>query len=154
MKAEHAPCACTTIRKASRAVTRFYDEALRPTGLTSTQFAVMRAVDREKRVPMSRLAETLVMDRTSFYRAIGPLLRAGDLQSVSSAEDSRAKFLQLSRSGKRRMSRAARNWAAAQREMVRTMGGDRWQEMSRWLLEATQHALALGPPFPAKRNGP
>jgi DNA-binding MarR family transcriptional regulator len=152
MPAEHAPCACTTLRKASRAVTRFYDEALRPTRLTTTQFAVMRAIHRAGKVPMSHVAETLVMDRTSLYRSVAPLLRAGDLQSVSSEEDSRAKFLQLSTSGKRRMARAARNWAVAQRQMVQKIGSARWLELSQWLLEATEHALALEP-LEAKEPG-
>ena len=143
--AERTPCACNTLRKASRAVTRFYDESLRPTELTTTQFAVMRAVAREGKVPMRHVARTLVMDRTTFYRAIAPLLRAGDLEWVPSEEDSRAKLLRLSPSGRRRMARAAREWASAQRRMIGRIGLARWQELSRWLLEATEHALALQP---------
>jgi len=145
MPAERTACACTTLRKASRAVTRFYDEALRPTDLTATQFAVMRAVEREKKVPMSHVARTLVMDRTTFYRAIAPLLRAGDLRWAPSAGDGRAKWLQLSASGRRRMNRAAGRWAAAQRRMVEKIGLARWRELSRWLSEATEEALALQP---------
>ncbi len=137
------PCACTTLRKASRAVTRLYDEALRPTDLTATQFALMRAVAREGKVAMSRVAATLVMDRTTFYRAIAPLLRAGDLEWTSSEDDGRAKLLRLSPSGRRRMSRAAGRWAAAQRRMVRKIGLARWRKLSRWLREATDDALAL-----------
>jgi DNA-binding MarR family transcriptional regulator len=138
MKTARLPCACTTLRKASRAVTRFYDEALRPTGLTSNQLAVMRAVDREGQVPMSRIAETLVMDRTSLYRAVGPLLRYGDLESVSPDDDSRAKYLKLTHTGERRMARAAPYWERAQRQMLRRIGPERWREMSQWLLEAIQ----------------
>jgi DNA-binding MarR family transcriptional regulator len=145
MSAQQTPCACTTLRKASRAVTRFYDEALRSTDLTSTQFAVMRAVAREEKVPMSRVASTLVMDRTTFYRAIAPLLRAGDLKWVPSRDDGRAKLLELSPSGRRRMDRAAGKWAAAQRRMVRKIGLARWRELSRWLQQTTNDALALEP---------
>ena len=145
MRPEDTPCACTTLRKASRAVTRFYDDALRSQKLTTTQFAVLRAVAREGRIPMSHLAETMVMDRTTFYRAVGPLLRDGDLQSVDSDSDGRAKLLQLSPAGKRRMARAARQWAGAQRKIVERMGLDRWKELSRWLAEATAHAMALYP---------
>jgi DNA-binding MarR family transcriptional regulator len=143
MQAELAPCACTALRKASRAVTRFYDEALRETGLTTTQFAVMRAVAREGKVPMSRVAETLVMDRTSLYRAIAPLLRAKDLELAASPTDGRAKVLRVTESGRRRMASAARRWTSAQRRMVGTMGIDRWRELSRWLEQTTGEALAL-----------
>ena len=145
MNAELAPCACTTLRKASRAVTRFYDEMLRPEGLTATQLAVLRAVDREGPVPMSHVADALVMDRTSLYRAVGPLLRAGDLESVPSAEDGRSKFLRLSRSGKRRLARAGQRWALAQRTMIQQIGPERWPDLSRWLHETAERALSLDP---------
>ncbi len=143
-----AACACTTLRKASRAVTRLYDEALRETDLTSTQFAVLRAIEREGKVPMSCVARTLVMDRTTFYRAIAPLLQAGVLEWVPCGEDGRAKLLGLTSSGKRRAARATRKWAAAQRRLIRKIGEDRWETLSRWLIEATDQALALEPLSP------
>jgi DNA-binding MarR family transcriptional regulator len=145
MRAELTPCACTTLRKASRAVTRFYDDVLRPTELTTTQFAILRAVAREGRVPMSRVAEALVMDRTSLYRAVAPLLRSKDLELAPSNRDGRAKVLRLSQKGKRRMERAAGRWALAQRRMVKQIGAARWRELSRWLLETSEQALALEP---------
>ena len=143
MSAELSPCACTTLRKASRAVTRFYDEALRATDLTSPQFAVLRAVAREGKVPMSHVANALVMDRTTFYRAIAPLLSSGDLEWAPSGGDARAKLLRLSPAGRRRMNRAAARWAEAQAQMVEKIGPARWRELSRWLQEATSEALAL-----------
>ena len=91
------PCTCTTIRKAARAVTRFYDEALGRAGLTATQFAVMRAVERAGTVTMSRVADALVMDRTSLYRTVAPLMREGLLRCTSAEDDARAKCLVVSR---------------------------------------------------------
>ena len=35
-----APCLCGALRKATRAVTRLYDDALRPSGMRIMQFAV------------------------------------------------------------------------------------------------------------------
>src|SRR5262249_5171925 len=64
------PCACTTLRKAARAVTRFYDAAIERAGMTTTQFAVLRAAERAGTVTMSRVADDLVMDRTSLYRTV------------------------------------------------------------------------------------
>src|SRR5215475_5679922 len=40
-------CACHRIRMASRAVTRAYDEALRPIGLRATQASVLAAIAAE-----------------------------------------------------------------------------------------------------------
>jgi hypothetical protein len=61
-------CVCTTMRRATRALTRAYDEALAPFGITVQQFAILRDIQRAPSLP--RLAEGLVMDRTSLYRAL------------------------------------------------------------------------------------
>ena len=71
------PCACTTLRKAARAVGRVYDEALAGKGMTTAQFAILRHVWRGGSVPLSRLADSLVMDRTSLYRALAPVEAKG-----------------------------------------------------------------------------
>jgi len=67
------PCACTALRKAGRAVSRAYDEALAAHGMSTAQFAILRHVARGAPLALSRLAEQLVMDRTSLYRAVAPL---------------------------------------------------------------------------------
>src|ERR1044072_3398166 len=65
-------CACTTLRKPAPAVARVYDDALAEAGMTTAQFAILRHIAREQPVPLSRLADSLVMDRTSLYRALAP----------------------------------------------------------------------------------
>jgi D-arabinose 1-dehydrogenase-like Zn-dependent alcohol dehydrogenase len=40
------PCACTTLRRAARAVTAAYDAALAPSGLRITQFFILRRLAR------------------------------------------------------------------------------------------------------------
>ena len=55
------PCACTTLRKAARSVSRIYDEALAAVGMNVTQLAILRAIGRagDGGVALSRLAENL-----------------------------------------------------------------------------------------------
>lgn len=65
------------MRRATRALTRAYDEALAPFGITVQQFAILRDIQRAGTIPLPRLAEGLVMDRTSLYRALPPLEREG-----------------------------------------------------------------------------
>ena len=38
---EGRACACGNLRKAARAVTKLFDEALRPAGLRATQFGIL-----------------------------------------------------------------------------------------------------------------
>ena len=40
------PCACSTLRRAARAVTAVYDAALAPSGLRITQFSILRKLAR------------------------------------------------------------------------------------------------------------
>ena len=35
------PCMCASLRRAARALTQLYDDALRPLGLRATQFTVL-----------------------------------------------------------------------------------------------------------------
>jgi hypothetical protein len=59
-----SPCSATAMRKASRRLTQLYDDALEPSGLRSTQFAILAELDRRSSEPptMRVLADALVMD--------------------------------------------------------------------------------------------
>lgn len=131
------PCACTALRKASRAATRLYDDALHASGLTATQYAALRAVQRGGRVPMTRVAEGLVMDRTTLYRTVRPLIAEGLLRCHDSEDDARAKRLELTTAGRRRVRRARAAWLGVQGDVVAAVGPDRWRAMSAWLDELT-----------------
>ena len=67
-----AACACANLRKAARVVTQAYDKALKPTGLRATQFTVIATLATEGDAPLTRLAEALVMDRTTLTRNLKP----------------------------------------------------------------------------------
>lgn len=126
MSAPH-PCVCTTLRKASRAVTRAYDEGLCDTGMTITQFAVLRNLDRQGGMPLSRLAELLVMDRTSLYRLIAPLERQGWV-SVGDG-GGRAKRASISDAGRATMLAATPAWERVQDKLTDAMGAEAWSAL-------------------------
>ena len=136
------PCACTALRKASRAISRAYDAALAPTGLTSAQYAILRRVQRAGPLPLSRLAEWLVMDRTSLYRALAPMERAGWLTLASGA--GRAKVATLTAAGDDLIERAVPHWEGAQRRVVDTFGADRWAELQASIAALTDAGVAAG----------
>ena len=50
-------CACHKVRMAARAVTRSYDEMLRPTGLRATQVALLVAVATGQASSIAALAQ-------------------------------------------------------------------------------------------------
>jgi len=70
-----ARCACFDLRKATRAVSRLYDDCLRPLGLNITQYSLLRVIESEPQISVSTLGRYMVMDRTSVTRALAPLER-------------------------------------------------------------------------------
>src|SRR5205085_8749197 len=89
-----ATCACSNVRKAARAVTQLFDEALQPTGLRSTQFTLLVAVALLDEAPVTQMAEALVMDRTTLARNLKPL-ESLELLTVEAGTDRRRLLAKL-----------------------------------------------------------
>src|SRR5919197_3967964 len=70
LKSVATECACRRLRGAARTVTRLYDEALRPTGLRTTQFTLMVAAELHGEAQISQLADTLNLERTTLTREL------------------------------------------------------------------------------------
>jgi len=118
---------------------------LAPAGLTVAQLGVLRAIGRGPKggEPLSRLAETLVMDRTSLYRALGPMARSGWLL-IKDAPKGRAKVVQLSKAGIRATTRAAEYWERTQSRVIGEFGIDRWATLQKAMTDLTAVAVRLG----------
>lgn len=124
------PCACTAVRKASRAISRHYEAHLAPTGTTATQFSILRCLEREGPLTLSRLADDLVMERTSVYRAIAPL-EAEELVKIDpSPDDARARIARLTAGGRARIRKVLPHWRRAQAAFVETLGRDHWVHLA------------------------
>ena len=83
-------CNCAALRKASRRMSQFYDAALAPCGLKSTQFAVLAEIERRAEMPptIRDLAERLVMDQSTIGQNLRPLEREGLIALVTDANAS------------------------------------------------------------------
>ncbi len=123
-----ADCTCANLRKAARAVTQAYDSALQPSGLKATQFTVLATLSRREDVPVSRLAEALVMDRTTLTRNLKPLMAKG-LIDVGSDDDRRIRRLSLTDAGRRKLADALPHWQAAQVRLARKLGQEPWSDL-------------------------
>ncbi len=67
------PCACANLRRADRAVSQFYDAALRPSGLRITQFTLLQALTLASGISQKQLGELLQIDSTTLTRTLAPL---------------------------------------------------------------------------------
>ena len=108
-------CTCLAIRQAARHVSQFYDEHLAPCGLRITQFSILAKLKEEGGpLTINRLAELVVMDRTTLGRNILPLQRDGLIAVAQGTVDRRSKELYLTDVGLKRLREAWTYWAKAQ----------------------------------------
>ena len=121
-----AVCVCLRVRKASRLVTRTYDDVLRPVGLRSTQLPILATLSLTHSAPMTALADQLVMDRTTLTRNLRPLEDRG-LVEIVAGEDKRTREVKLTMQGQEAVTKAIPLWDQAQRDAVKALGKRRWQ---------------------------
>ena len=118
-------CACHKVRMAARAVTRAYDEMLRPTGLRATQLSVLVAVATGQAASIAALAQVLGMDRSTLTRNLGPLEGEG-LVTLGSEGWRRSRSLEITRKGEKRLAEALPLWKKAQDALKSRLGAHDW----------------------------
>ena len=116
-----SPCACSSLRRASRALTRLYDEALAPAGLTTTQFAILRTLEQLGPSSVTALANATGHERSAMTRNLAPLTRAG-LVEIAAGEDPRSRAVALAVAGAAAIRRAEPGWEAVQARVAAELG--------------------------------
>jgi DNA-binding MarR family transcriptional regulator len=106
-------CICTGLRRAARATTAFYDEALAPSGLRITQFAILRRLARLGPSSITLLANELALDRSTAGRNLDLLRRKG-LVSAGPGPDARETVMDLTERGRDAIAAALPHWRSAQ----------------------------------------
>jgi DNA-binding MarR family transcriptional regulator len=119
-----SPCACSRLRRAARAITQLYDDALAPVGLRVTQLALLRALQRQGRMRIGELAAQSLLDRTALSRNLDPLA-ARKLVTVEPGRDARTREVMLTRQGIAALAAASPHWEKAQRDVARHIGRER-----------------------------
>ena len=118
-------CTCGSLRRASRRVSQFYDTALAPTGIKSTQYSILSELDRNHGsdgITMRELASAMVMDRSTLGHNLRPLQRENLLSLRLATNDRRRRYVALTRKGRDTLRRARRLWRAAEGRFERIFG--------------------------------
>jgi DNA-binding MarR family transcriptional regulator len=137
-------CTCLAIRQAARHVSQFYDEHLAPCGLRITQFSILAKLKEEGGpLTINRLAELVVMDRTTLGRNILPLQRDGLIAVAQGAVDRRSKELYLTDVGLKRLSEAWTYWAKAQAGFDAAFGSSKDSELRALMRAVTSTELVV-----------
>lgn len=137
-------CLCFRVRRVSRALTRLYDEALRPLEIQATQLTLLNAIAGADGAPMSRLADTLAMDPTTLSRNLRPLKEAGLVRLGRSDDDGRVRLVLLTEEGARAVEEALPLWEQAHERVVAVLG----PELAGALREQFDAAVAAADPSP------
>lgn len=103
-------CLCLHVQRAARALSRRFDDALRPIGLTNGQFSLLVSLNRPKPPGMTSVARLLAMDRTTLTAALKPLQRRGLVRVTPDPADRRGRLLTLTAKGRGALARAAPIW--------------------------------------------
>jgi DNA-binding MarR family transcriptional regulator len=135
-------CVCVNLRRAARAVSYLYDEALAASGIKITQFSLLRAVERNEPIAITALAEELELDRTTLARNLGPLER-DRLVLLVAGDDQRVTEVRLTAGGRAAIARALPLWENAQAETGRLFARGRIEQLRVIAVEATAAAAKL-----------
>src|ERR671923_2995186 len=133
-----AACISTRVRQLSRIVTRVYDDALRPLGITESQFTFLTQLAQQDGITAVEIGFTLDIEKSTLSRNLKRLLALG-LIIMDPPAGRRGRGLHLTPKGQVVIKEAYPVWQNAQQKAVRVMGPD-----SRTTLDGLlQHAEKL-----------
>lgn len=143
-RAADPSCTCFLLRKLTRRVTRAYDSAIAPAGLTITQYSLLRHLQRDPGQSVSALAQGMGMDRTTLLRTLRPVIASGWARHGERAAG-RSAELELTAKGSERLRVAHPLWARAQGDLRERLGPLHTADLHA-LLAASLAAFDKAPP--------
>ena len=135
------PCACQNLRRATRIVTRIYDQELRKAGLEITQFGLLTALATTGEANQKRLSAGFAMDSTTLTRTLGLMRRQGWVR-VRPGKDRRERLFRLTQAGKRKVAEAQPYWGRAEQRLRRELSDAGWKRMKQTISRITEAATA------------
>jgi DNA-binding MarR family transcriptional regulator len=123
-------CVCSAVRRVDRVLNRLYDEALRPSGLTTTQYALLSTLSRAGRpLTHGELVAQQEVAGTTLSRTLKPLARDGWVRIVP-GEDRRTRYVAITAAGKAILEEARPLWRSVQEHVVTEVGPERVERLA------------------------
>lgn len=133
-------CVCSNLRRASRAVTNYYDSLLaQVSDLRVSQVIVLTVLYLAGPQTINELAERMALDRTTVGRNLRPLAQQG-LLTLTSGSDQRTRVVMLTAQGEETLLRVLPQWEQAQAHMVSGIGPGRVTGLLSQLSTVAAHA--------------
>ena len=126
------------MRKSARKITQFYENSLREAGIKPTQFSILGALANTGPIQLTQLADKLLLERTSLTRNLNVLERNEWINIHPGEEDSRQRFVSLTRNGYKQLDLAIPYWQKAQKSIAKDMGQETMTGLRSTLNEMTE----------------
>jgi DNA-binding MarR family transcriptional regulator len=117
-------CLCLHAQRAARTLSRRFDEAFRPLGITSGQFSLLNAMNRPAPPTIGAVAQVLAMDRSTVTANLKPLERMGAVVVSVDPDDRRGRRAALTDAGRALLARATPVWVEEHARVEAELGGD------------------------------
>ena len=114
-------CLCHHVRRAGRAISRVFDEALAPVGLKASQFNILAVIGARESCSATEASRLLAMDRTTLSRNLKPL-REGGFVTAEGGAGRRPDALVLTGAGHAILTSAGMLWRQAQSALTARLG--------------------------------
>ncbi len=125
-------CHCILLRKATRKVSSYYDEALAPLGVNIGQFSLLRNIRRMAPVSLTDLAHQVELDRSTVGRNAKVLERM-ELITIGHGEDQREAMLEVAPKGREILEEGAPLWDGVQDEIEARLGREKAEQLQELL---------------------
>lgn len=119
-------CLCLHAQRAARTLSRRFDDAFRPLGITSGQFSLLNGLNRPEPPTIGAVASLLAMDRSTVTANLKPLERMGAVTMSVDAADRRGRRVALTDAGRALLAEATPIWVREHGvlEAILNGGGD------------------------------
>lgn len=113
-------CLCTRLRRASRGVSKLYDDALSEIGLNVAQYSLLRHLQRLEQPSITDLAAAMGLERSTLGRNLRVLEGRG-LVALLDGVDQRNRLVSLTPVGERLLGEALGAWQTVQVDLKRRL---------------------------------
>lgn len=138
-------CAFFNVRRLSRLLERHYSRALKPSGVTASQFAILVGVSASHEPSVTALGRTIGMSQSALSRQLGWMVRRGWIEVASGS--GRAQRVRLGRLGEMTVRKALPRWQQAQDVVVESLGIQPWERLLAGIRELSA-TTRVAPPSP------
>ena len=134
-------CIATRVRQLSRIITRVYDDAMRPLGITASQFTLLTQLAQQDGITAVEIGHALDIEKSTLSRNLKRLLALNHI-TMDPPAGRRGRGLHLTPKGQSVIYKAYPVWKEAQSKTTRVMGPESRTTLDTLLIQAEKLAAA------------